>query len=382
MTRRASPGSDEAATGEVAAYAELDTPAVLVDLDTLERNMSRMAARARAAKVKLRPHTKTHRSAWIARRQLDYGASGVTVAKLGEAEVMLSAGIADQLIAYPVVGDIKLRRLRAIAERAAVTVSLDSRAAAEAVAAVGRELGRPVALYVDVDSGLHRCGLAPGRPTADLVLEIARIDGVEVVGLMTHAGHAYRARGAEELRRVAHEEAAGLAETADVLARDGVRLRELSVGSTPTAHYLEEVAPRYGITEARPGTYVFMDANQVGLGVASEEDCALTVLATVVSRPAPDRAVLDAGSKTLGADGGGAGGYGWVRGHREAAITLLNEEHAVVRVPPSCPWGVGDRVEVIPAHSCIPPSLTDALVGTRGGAVVEAILVDARGKSR
>jgi D-serine deaminase-like pyridoxal phosphate-dependent protein len=379
---RSATGSRGATAGDAGAHPELDTPAVLVDLDTLERNVSSMAARAERAGVKLRPHTKTHRSAWIARRQLEHGARGITVAKLGEAEVMLAAGFTDQLIAYPIVGDLKLRRLRAIAERAAVIVSLDSVAAAEQVATVGRELGRRLPLYVDVDSGLGRCGLPPGRPTADLVLEIARLDGVEVVGLMTHAGHAYRARSAEELRRVAHQEAAALAETAEALRRDGLPMRELSVGSTPTAHHLEEVAPRYGVTEARPGTYVFMDANQVGLGVASEEDCALTVLASVVSRPVPDRAVLDAGSKTLGADGGGAGGYGRVRGCPEGVITLLNEEHAVVRVPPSCAWRVGDRVEVIPAHACIPPNLTDELIGTRGGAVVEAIRVDGRGRSR
>lgn len=375
-------GWERPTAGHIVAYPEIDTPAVLVDLDTLERNLERMATRARRAGVKLRPHTKTHRSAWLARRQLDLGATGITVAKLGEAEVMLSAGITDQLIAYPIVGEIKLRRLRAIADQATVIVSLDSRAVAEELATVGRRLGRPLAVYVDVDSGLGRCGLPPGRPTADLVLDVARLAGIEVVGLMTHAGHAYRARGAAELRRVAHEEAAALAETARLLERDDLRPLELSVGSTPTAHHLEDVVAIYGITEARPGTYVFNDANQIGLGVASEADCALAVLTTVVSRPAPDRAILDAGSKTLGADAGGAGGYGRARGCPDAVITSLYEEHAVVRVPSSSPWRIGDRVEVIPSHSCIPPNLTDELFGTRRGEIVEAIRVDARGKSR
>lgn len=368
-------------TDEGTLYPELDTPAVLVDLDTLERNISAMASRAHRAGVKLRPHTKTHKATWIACRQLEAGATGVTVAKLGEAEAMLAAGLRDLLVAYPIVGRAKLQQLRALAEQADPIVSLDDVAVAEGVARVAREMGRRLRVYVDVDSGLGRLGRPPGGPTADVVLEVARLEGLEVIGIMTHAGHAYQARESAELRRIALQEAEALADTAAVLERRGFALRESSVGSTPTAQYIEEVAQAFPVTEMRPGTYVFNDVNQMALGVAEEGDCALSVLATVVSRPAPTRMVIDAGSKTLGADAGVAPGYGRLKGHAQGLVLRLSEEHGVVEIPADARWAVGDQVEIIPNHACIPPNLTDELVGTRGGVVERRIPVEGRGKN-
>ena len=363
-------------------YSDIDTPAVLVDLDALERNMSAMASRAQRAGVRLRPHTKTHKTTWIACRQLEAGASGISVAKLGEAEAMLAGGLRDLLVAYPIVGETKLKRLRALAEQADLIMSLDDVAVAEGVARVARDLGRRLRVYVDVDSGLGRMGRAPGAPTADVILEVARLEGLEVIGVMTHAGHAYRARDSAELRRIALQEAQALADTAAELKRRGFAFQELSVGSTPTAHYIEDVAQKFPITEMRPGTYVFNDVNQMALGVAQERDCALTVLATVVSRPAPDHMVVDAGSKTLGADAGVASGYGRLKGPSPGTLRRLSEEHGVVEIQPDAQWAVGDQVEVIPNHACIPPNLTDELIGTRGGVVERRIPVEGRGKNR
>jgi D-serine deaminase-like pyridoxal phosphate-dependent protein len=219
-----------------------------------------------------------------------------------------------------------------------------------------------------------------------VVLEVARLDGLEVLGLMTHAGHAYQAGTSAELRRVALQEAEALAETARVLKQRGFAVRELSVGSSPTAAYIEDVVQTVPVTEMRPGTYVFNDVNQVALGVADERDCALSVLATVVSRPAPDRMVVDAGSKTLGADAGVAPGYGRLKELSDrgpgAVLQRLSEEHGVVALEADAPWAVGDRVEIIPNHACIPPNLTDELVGTRGGVVERRIPVEGRGKNR
>lgn len=298
----------------------IDTPAVLVDLDILERNIAAMAARARSAGVKLRPHTKTHKASWIAARQL--------------------------------------------------------------LARLGRGLGRELPVYVEVDCGLGRMGRPPGAPTADLALQVARLDGVDVIGLMTHAGQAYQARDRDALRQVAIQEAAALVETARLLEQQGLQVRELSVGSTPTAHFIEDVVQTYPVTEIRPGTYVFNDVNQITLGTAEESDCALSVLSTVVSRPAAERMVIDAGSKTLGADAGVAPGYGRLKTHPEAVIQRLWEEHAVVAIEPSADWRVGDRVEVIPNHACIAPNLTDELIGLRGGAIERRIMVEGRGKNR
>lgn len=200
--------------------------------------------------------------------------------------------------------------------------------------------------------------------------------------MMTHAGHAYQVSDVSELPKVAIQEAKALVDTAEVLRKAGVHVRVLSVGSTPTAPFIEEVVRDYPVTEIRPGTYVFNDANQVALGSATESDCALSVLATVVSRPERDRIVIDAGSKTLGADAGVAAGYGRVKGQFGTQIAFLNEAHAVLHVPGSCDWQVGSRVEIIPNHACIPPSLADEMLAVRRGIVESVIRVDARGRNR
>ena len=362
---------------------ELDTPAVLVDLEALERNLAEMAARAARAGVRLRPHAKTHKTTWIAREQIRHGAAGLTLAKLGEAEVMADAGIDDILVAYPIVGEAKLARLRQLATRVRVIVALDDVATAANLAAVGRSLPRPLEVYVEVDSGLHRCGRPPGSESAELAERVARLPGLRLLGLMTHAGHASRVPDVEGRRAVALEEARALVETAALLADRGIEVEELSVGSTPTAAHVAEVRATYPrITEIRPGTYVFYDANQVALGTASVADCALRVLVTIVSRPAPDRAVADAGTKTLAADLGIAGGFGLVRGHPEVRVEALTEEHAVIRIPPETPGRIGDRIEIVPNHACIVPSLADRLIGIRGDRVERAIPVEARGRNR
>ena len=224
--------------------AELETPALLIDLDALEANLAEMAAVAARAGVRLRPHTKTHKSPEIARMQLQAGAAGITCAKLGEAEVMADAGLDDLLIAYPLVGEGKLRRLRDLMERARVRVSLDSVEVAEGLGRVGRELGRDVQVLVEVDTGLHRLGRPPGRPTAELVGRVARVPGVEVIGLLTHAGHAYRAGAPEELRRVAEREVLDLVDTADLCRRDGVEPTLISPMAIPSRRHSSAVSTR------------------------------------------------------------------------------------------------------------------------------------------
>ncbi|MER6000133.1 alanine racemase [Nonomuraea angiospora] len=213
-------------------YPELDTPALVIDLDAVRANIMEMAKAAAKHGVRLRPHIKTHKMPELARMQLDAGAGGITCAKLGEAEVMADAGIDDILLAFPVWGEPKLRRLAALRERARIRVSLDS---PEVAAGLGRLGGPPVEVLVEVDTGQHRLGRPPGRPTADLVAEIAAVPGVEVVGLLTLAGHAYHARTPAELEETARREGEDLVATAELCAVDGIELREISVGSTPTA---------------------------------------------------------------------------------------------------------------------------------------------------
>jgi D-serine deaminase-like pyridoxal phosphate-dependent protein len=339
-----------------------------------------MQERADKAGIRLRPHTKTHKSVQLARRQLALGAAGITVAKLGEAEVMAAAGISDILLAYPVVGPLKLARLRDLLLRVPrLTCAVDSVEVAAGLSRLGEALGRPVPVYLEVDStGHRRLGQPAGEASLALARRIQSLPGVALTGLMAHAGPAYQARDEEELRRIAVQEAAPLAELATAL---GPGL-QVSVGSTPTARFLDAAAGA-GASEARPGTYIFNDRTQVALGVCRPEDVAVTILATVVSRPAPDRAVIDAGSKTLTSDTfGAAAGFGEVRGEPAMRLVRLSEEHGVMAVPPDCDLAVGDRVEIIPNHVCPCVNLTDELVGLRGGRPTERVRVDARGRVR
>jgi D-serine deaminase-like pyridoxal phosphate-dependent protein len=363
-------------------YAQLDTPALVIDLSVLERNIAEMARAAADAGVGLRPHTKTHKSPEIARMQVDAGASGITVAKLGEAEVMVDAGLNDILIAYPIVGDQKLERLRALVARASVRVSLDSVVVANGVGRVGTDAGASIPVLVEVDTGLHRMGRAAGEASAELALDIAAVPGVEVVGLLTHAGHAYRAADHDDLRRVAEREALDLLETAERCARAGLHVQEISVGSTPTARTATAVP---GVTEIRPGTYVFNDVQQMRLGVAIAETCAARVLTTVVARPTGDRFVLDGGTKAFTSDGGDGPpfpGRGVVVGRQDLILEFMNEEHAVGRVLGGGSLAIGDRVEVIPLHACTCVNMFDVAYGVRNGEVAREIPIAARGRSQ
>ena len=358
-----------------------DTPALLIDLGVVERNIAAMADVAAAAGVRLRPHTKTHKSPAIARMQLDAGAAGITVAKLGEAEVMVDAGIDDVLVAYPLVGEGKLARLRSLLERARIRTTLDSLDVAEALGRVGREAGRDVEVLVEVDTGLHRVGQPPGEPTAALVREVARVPGVDVLGLLTHAGHAYRCADADGLRATAEREGRDLVETAERCAEDGIELREISVGSTPTAPFVARVP---GVTEIRPGTYVFNDVQQLRLGVATEADCAARILTTVVSR-VDDRFVLDAGTKAFTSDGGDGPPYpgrGVVVGRPDLRLDFMNEEHAVGHLTGPSDLRIGARLEVIPLHVCSAVNMFDVATTVRGSRREGEIPIAARGRSR
>jgi D-serine deaminase-like pyridoxal phosphate-dependent protein len=364
----------------IESEGDLDTPSLLIELDILERNLAEMAEIARAPGVRLRPHTKTHKSPRIARMQLDAGAAGVTVAKLGEAEVMADADVDDILIAYPIVGERKLSRLRALLERARVRTTLDSVEVAEGLGQLGREMGRDIEILIEVDTGLHRLGRPPGEPTAALVREVVGVRGVRVAGLLTHAGHAYGCTDPADLREIAEREGRDLVATAELCADDGIELREISVGSTPTARHVAQVP---GVTEIRPGTYVFNDVQQMRLGVATEADCAARVLATVVSRVG-HRFVLDAGTKAFSSDGGDGPpfpGRGVVAGRPELRLDMMSEEHGVGHVEGDHDLRIGDRLEVIPLHVCSAINLFDVAYGVRGGRVEEEIPIAARGRS-
>ncbi|HVC99566.1 MAG TPA: alanine racemase [Candidatus Dormibacteraeota bacterium] len=330
----------------LAAVDGLETPVAVRDDAAMERNLARMAAVAERAGVRLRPHAKTHKSAAVGRRQLDHGAVGLTVATLQEAEVFADSGVADLVIAHPPAGRAKLNRLTHLAARVRrLAVALDD-------VELAVQVPRSVEILWEVDTGLHRVGTPVGEATLEAVRRLVAAVGQDRFrGLLTHGGHAYRAADQAQRRAAAAEESQGLVATAALIRGAGIAVAEVSVGSTPTAGFAPEFS---GVSEIRPGTYVYGDANQVTLGSQALEDCALAVVATVVSTPAADRCVLDCGSKSLSADRivAGLDGFGLVLGHPALGVARLSEEHAVLTAPDGTGLRVGDRVAVVPAHAC------------------------------
>jgi D-serine deaminase-like pyridoxal phosphate-dependent protein len=358
----------------------IETPDILVDLDILDRNITRMAETVRAKGLTLRPHAKTHKILEIAARQLAAGAAGLTVATLGEAEVFAAAGVTDLFIAYPLwVSPGKAERLRRLADTVTVAVGVDS---AEGAAMLGPGLGpaaKNVSVLVEIDSGHHRSGVRP-QAAAD-VAKAASDAGLEVAGVFTFPGHSYAPGMPVE---AAAQEQEALRQASDALAAAGFRATVRSGGSTPTALLTESSVA----TEVRPGVYVFGDAQQLELGRCGMEDIALTVAATVVSHHAstpgnPERFIVDAGSKILGSDRPAwATGYGRLMDHPDARITALSEHHATVEWhgPGNRP-ALGDRLRVIPNHVCLAINLVDDVAVTSGGQLVDRWTVAARGRN-
>lgn len=360
---------------------DLDTPVLVIDLNRVEANINEMAERASSTGVRLRPHTKTHKMPEFARLQVEAGARGITCAKVGEAEVMVGAGFDDVLIAYPIYGPEKLARLQKLREQARILVSLDSVEVAQGLGRLGVSSGEPIEIYVEVDTGHHRMGRAPGGPTLELIKEIADIDGVTMIGLLTHAGHAYAALSPGEREAVVDREIADLVTTKEMAHDAGVSFTEISVGSTPSAR--SELA-RKGVTEVRPGTYVFNDTNMMHLGVATEDTCAARILATVVARPTEERFVIDAGTKCFTSDGVGRPGWIQVAGRDDLTMSFTTEEHGVgaIDLSKGGRLNIGDKLELIPSHICPVVNLFDSVFVARGDEVVDEVRVAGRGRVR
>jgi D-serine deaminase-like pyridoxal phosphate-dependent protein len=365
----------------VSPATEIDTPALVVSEDILRRNIETMAAFGRGVGVNLRPHIKTHKTVQIARLQIAAGAIGVTCAKVGEAEVMVGlGGVQDVLIAYPTIGEAKYRRLAALMDRARIVVAIDSVEAAQMMSRAMTQYDRTLDVVLEVNTGQDRSGAPVGDRAVAMALEIARLRRLNLIGIMTHEGHANSAPP-EEIEDIAIAAGQAMVETAETIRGHGIELPTVSVGSTPAAFYTPTVA---GVTEMRPGTYVFYDNSAFRYGRLGVEDCAARFVATVVSRPAPDRAVLDTGSKSLAMDPGKAHpGHGYIVGHPDVTIVKLSEEHGVCDIPEGeRGFEVGSRVEIIPNHICPTVNLMDELSIVRDGRIVDTWKVAARGKVR
>ncbi|PYR93018.1 MAG: alanine racemase [Acidobacteria bacterium] len=365
---------------------DLQTPAVLIESSRLKRNLDRMQAAVTARGRRLRPHAKTHKSPLVAEMQIARGAVGICCAKLGEAEVFADAGIMDIRLPYP-LNPVNADRVLALADRVAFSFIVDDEGVARAWSDIARRAGRRLDVLIKVDVGFHRCGIDPNAGDApSIVREVAALPGLRFKGLLSHAGHAYGASSDAEVEAIACAEARMLRGLASL---SGVVCEELSVGATPTARFSIH---QEGVTELRPGNYAYYDRMQVAVGSATWDDCALTVLARVVSRPATDRIIFDSGSKTLTSDAvkgrGNTAGHGAVleevhgsRPDDSLLIERLSEEHATVRIASGTSrLAIGDLVRIIPNHSCVVSNMVDTVWLVDGDVVVDRLPVAARGR--
>jgi D-serine deaminase-like pyridoxal phosphate-dependent protein len=363
----------------------LDTPVVTIDLDIMERNISRLAEIARANQIQLRPHIKTHKIPEIADLQLKAGAVGITCAKIGEAEVMIEKSKAtDIFIAYQIVGAEKIRRLLKLAEHPKLkklSIGADSVEVAQPISDAARRRGLKIPVILKTDVGYPRTGVRSGQPTLDLARKIEKMPGLKLAGIYTYEGQVYQAKTPREMRPLALGACQRLIETAELLRKSGIAVDTVSVGATPAARFTSKFP---GITELRCGTYIFNDQMQLLCGSAKAKDCALTIVATVVSVPSSDRAVIDAGSKSVTSESVSKFGvFGLIKGRPDLRFTDANEEHGMLKMVSSRrKLKVGDRLEIIPNHVCPVMNLHDEAVGIRNGRVECVWAIAARGKIR
>lgn len=345
---------------------DLDTPVVLIDLDRLEANIARFQAYLDQHGIANRPHIKTHKIPQIAQMQMAAGAVGVTCQKLGEAEVMADAGVNDIFLPYNILGGAKLERLVALARRVRLSVTADSSVVVAGLGAAMAGTGLELPVLIECDTGMGRCGVQTPFEALELALQIARTPGLRFGGLMTYPS-------SSAIGPFMHE-------AVKLLREHGLTVERVSGGGTAamwSAHEHPEV------TEYRAGMYVYGDRYTLSAGAIRLNECAMTVLTTVVSRPTPDRGVIDGGSKTFSSDLLGLEGHGLILEYPDARIVHLSEEHGVIDFSQCAQKpAIGERVRVLPNHCCVVSNLFDEVIGVRNGKVETIWQVAARGAVR
>ena len=348
-------------------FETVDTPAVLIDTAIVDRNIAACQNYFDSHGIALRPHIKTHKLPEFARRQIAAGAVGITCQKIGEAEIMAAAGCEDILITYNILGEAKLARLKRLAGEISLAVVADNDTVIDGLAATFAGAGPTLGVMVECETGAERCGVGDVSDVVRLARRIADADGLEFRGLMTYPPPGNLARVQSFFTRAK-----------EACTSAGLDCPVISNGGSPDMWHVHE-APV--VTEHRPGTYIYNDRKLITQGACRLEDCALTVLATVASTPAPDRAVIDAGSKVLTSDLSGLEHHGLVLDHPELVIARLTEEHGVIRAPSGATGlAVGDRVRIVPNHVCVVSNMLDTVVLHENGTVTGTTPVAARGR--
>ena len=353
--------------------SQLPTPSLVINLEVLKRNIEGMASAASDVGVNLRPHIKTHKNIRIAKMQMEAGAVGITCATIGEADVMATGGISDIFIAYPLFGDYQLTRAAELNKKCRLTVAFDSTLAAQRWSEWGARATTELSLVMIINTGGNRDGVLPKDALA-LARTVDRLPNVKLTGVMTHEGHMHQSTETESMLSAAKLAAKQLVLAAESLRQEGFAITTVSSGSTPACQGRTQVA---GITEWRPGTYVFNDLNEMQF-VIGEEDVALRVLATVVSNPAPGRFIVDAGSKVLSEGSRPGFGHGFLPCAPEARIVKVNEEHGIIEAEQDA-LSLGQRIEIIPVHVCTVVNLSNGYYLEKPDGSLEYLAVDARG---
>ena len=357
---------------------QLDTPALVIDVDAMERNLERAASYAGEHDLRLRPHTKTHKIPALGRLQLQLGAAGLSVAKTTEGEVMLGSGTHDLLLAYPVLGVAKLARLVALAQQVQVTVALDDMTVAQGISAAAAHSDVEIGILTEADLGMHRMGVAPGQELLALIKAIQALPGLRWRGVAFYPGHIKdHAAGSQSALETLRTQ---VPELLARLANAGLEAEIVSGGSTPLLWDSHTIP---GVNEIRPGTYIFNDRNTLLGGTCTRSDCAATMLCTVVSVQG-ERMMIDGGSKTFSSDRSSRDGdvlFGDIEGDAGARFHKMNEEHGHVDLSQAeKSYRPGDRVRVLMNHVCTAVNLHERVWAVRGDQVLDQWVVAGRGK--
>ncbi len=342
-------------------FERLVTPEVIVYKSLLDGNLSAMAEKVANAGMKHRPHIKSHKSIELAKQQVAAGAIGITCSSIGEALVMSEGGIENILVAFPVIGEVNIERLtKLIGQTPSLYMSINSLLGLKNVEQAAKAANKPVGIYLEIDAGIHRGELNDIEKVIELAEYIAVSEHMHLHALQSYAGKGYGKETDAERAEMCQHYAKKLVHFQAMLAEHGIEVAELSAGSTLESFYLSSLT---GITEIRSGNYIFGDMNTKGLGLISEEQCAMRVLTRVIAQQEPGKAIIDAGTKTLTSDQSKfATGHGQVIGRPDVSIFMLNEEHGFIEYDKNQPLEIGDLLEIIPNHCCVVPNLKQQVV--------------------
>ncbi len=364
---------------------ELNTPVIVIDEDQTLKNIKKEAALIQEAGCSLRPHIKTHKDPYWAKKQLEAGAVGITVAKLGEAEVMAEGGIDDIFMAYPLIGPEKIQRAIKLSRKIRrFIISTDSLTAAKTISSAAVSAGICFETRCEIDTGMRRTGI-PYSSAPETIRSISQLPGLKVTGIFTFRGALLDGTPTHNLIAAGHQEGKMMVEMAKKLHCMGVDIRDVSAGSSPTGIACAQIP---GVTEVRPGTYIYNDAMQIHYGRCTENECSALIAVTVVSRPSADLAIIDGGVKVFAADAPLMtppycfDRYGICVGHPGIRLTRLSEEHGMADLDPGEDPQIGDILYFIPNHICTSINLMDSVVLKHVDGSYEIIAVPARGKSR